>query len=206
MFEGIIKLLQRTSNVVVSPDEFPFKFTYTTYQTNFKTWSIRLEEIAKSLGNEHFIVNGFKPIIRSAQEILGKKDSLLRSSKKEFIYNDVHPGNTFWLPEENTAKFIDWQKVSLGDPSFMIALFARRFGHIWGVENQKFAEKILKSYEKEKQIRYLEELFRARVLERSVSDMVWSIWADIKKNLPIKITTVNENKYYSEANKLMSGM
>lgn len=204
MFDGAMKLLLKTSNVDVYFDEFPFKFAYRTYQTNSKNWSARLEEIAKFIGNEHFIVREFRAVASSAEKILEKNDSLLRSSPREFIYNDVHPGNAFWLSKKNKSKFIDWQKVSLGDPSFMIALFARRFGHIWGMENKEFAKKVLESYKKKKQISHLDELFHIRILERAVSDMIWSVWADLKNGLPVKVDSIDENKYYNEAMLLMS--
>jgi aminoglycoside phosphotransferase (APT) family kinase protein len=204
MFDGAIELLVTTSNIGTGFDEFPFKFTYTTYETNFKAWSVRLEEVEKSLGNKHVIMNEFKSIATSARDILKKNDSFLRDSSKEFIYNDVHGGNMFWLQKENKAKFIDWQKVSLGDPVFMIALFARRFGHMWKMKNQEFADKVLKSYAHKKNINNLEELFRARMLERSVSDMIWSVWAYIKRSVPINITSIDENKYYREAKQLIS--
>ena len=165
-----------------------------------------MEEIKKALGSENPVVKECESIIKPATEILKKKDSLLRSSPREFVYNDVHRGNLFWLAKKHKAMFIDWQKVSFGDPSFMIALFARRFGEIWGMGNQEFAKKVLESYRGKKQINHLEELFYARVFERAASDMIWSMWSDIKKEGAIKNANLNENKYYGEVKRLMSGM
>jgi len=206
LFNEIIALLTTTSNIDINFNKFPFKFTYTTYETNFKAWSIRMEEIKKALGSENPVVKECESIIKPATEILKKKDSLLRSSPREFVYNDVHRGNLFWLAKKHKAMFIDWQKVSFGDPSFMIALFARRFGEIWGMGNQEFAKKVLESYRGKKQINHLEELFYARVFERAASDMIWSMWSDIKKEGAIKNANLNENKYYGEVKRLMSGM
>lgn len=206
IFEMAIDLLVNTSNVSISIDEFPFKFSYTTFKTNFKVWSSRLNEIEMALGEDHFIVSGYKKITGSAQKILEEKDTLLRGAPKEFIYNDVHPGNIFWINKENNAKFIDWQKVSIGNPAFMVCLFARRFGQLWGMNQGEFSKKVLESYKKKKDIKNLEDLFYASVLERAVSDMIWGVWIDIKKKNPMKIEKLEDDKYYKEVRSLMLGM
>ncbi len=206
IFEKTLDLLVRTSNVSISKDEFPFKFSYTTFKTNFKIWSSRLKEIKATLGEDHFVVSAFKKVCESAQKILEEKDTILRSAPREFIYNDVHPGNVFWIAEKQEVKFIDWQKVSIGNPAFMICLFARRFGQLWGMNQVEFSKKVFESYKKRKNIDNLEELFRASILERAVSDMIWSVWADVKKKNPINIDNIEDNKYYKEVQSLMLGM
>ncbi|MEK7185535.1 MAG: phosphotransferase [Patescibacteria group bacterium] len=207
MLEKTIDLLVATSKVGLGFEQFPFKFTYTTFQTNFKVWMTRMEEIKKTLGDGNQILTDFNSVIDSTKEILIKKDALLTSAPKEFIYNDIHPGNLFWLPREGKTKFIDWQKVSLGNPAFMISLFARRFfAYFWGMDEKEFAAKVIKSYQDKKQVRGFEELFYASMLERAVSDMIWSVWADVKKGVAVKISKADESQYYKEAITLMSGM
>ncbi|MCX6703235.1 MAG: aminoglycoside phosphotransferase family protein [Candidatus Zambryskibacteria bacterium] len=206
MFEKSLNVLVETSKINIGFDEFPFKSTYQTYQVHSKVWAMCLDDIEKSLGSDYFIINKFKAVIKSAQDILEKKEGLLEAVPKEFIYNDIHPGNIFWVPAENRIKFIDWQKVSLGDPVFMVALFARRFGHLWKMESKEFAAKVLNFYKSKKEIENIEELFFARILERAVSDMIWSVWADIKRGVPIKITNIDENKYFSEVKELILEM
>lgn len=206
IFEKTTDLLVRTSNISISINEFPFKFSYTTFKTNFKIWGSRLKEIEVALGKDHFLVSGFKKVTESAQKILEEKDTILHDAPREFIYNDVHPGNIFWTAKEQQVKFIDWQKVSIGNPAFMICLFARRLGQLWGMNQVEFSKKVFEGYQKRKNINNLEELFHASILERAVSDMIWSIWADVKKKNPIKIDNVENNKYYKEATALMSGI
>ncbi len=206
VFEKTMDLFVQTSKVKISADEFPFKFSYSTFQTNFKVWAARMKEIENALGADHPLVIGFQPVMVSAQKILEEKDAVLRNAPKEFIYNDVHPGNIFWLASEHKPKFIDWQKVSTGNPAFMICLFARRFGHLWGMNQTDFSKKVLDAYKVRKNIENLEELFYASILERAVSDMIWSVWADVKKKVPIKISSPEESKCYKEAIGLMSEM
>lgn len=99
MFDGLMRLLLRISQVGIGGSEFPFKFTYTTYETNFKTWDMRIKEICQMRGNEDCIPAVYTGVVKSAKVYLGKIDAVLKSAKPEFIYNDVHPGNVFWLAE-----------------------------------------------------------------------------------------------------------
>ncbi len=130
----------------------------------------------------------------------------MRKAPKEFIYNDVHPGNIFWIAKENKVKFIDWQKVSTGNPAFMISLFARRFGKLWKMDQGEFSKKVLEAYLVKKNVDNLEDIFCASMLERAVSDMIWWVWADLKKNIPPKVKSLEEDKYYQETVLLMSRM
>lgn len=199
MFDALIGLIVRISEIKLEQQQFPFKFTYTTYMTNFRAWNLRMKEIDGVLGVSNNFSGVYREVIKVATKYLEDIDLVLRSAKREFIYNDVHPGNTFWLPQTKEAKFIDWQKVSLGDPAFMAALFARRFSPIFQMNAQDFAQKVLISYGKHKNIQNFETLFQARIIERAVSDMIWEMWAAIKSGLPIKIQSPEESKYYNEA-------
>lgn len=203
VFEHTIDLLIRTSNININREQFPFKYTYSTYKINFKAWDLRIKEIAKSTGDDHPVVSEFKQITKKAENILSKREVLLESAPVEFIYNDVHPGNIFWLPQDNESKFIDWQKVSLGDPTFMVALFARRFGHLWKIGDE-FKAKTLASYKTKKNIEHFDELFNSRILVSAVSDMIWIVWADIKKGNNISTPSLDENKHYEEAKTLIA--
>ena len=205
VFQRTIDLLIQISNINIQREQFPFKYTYTTYKINFKVWNYRIKEIAKSVGDDHPLVHEFKQVTREVENILVKKEKLIEGAPVEFIYNDVHPGNIFWLRQGNDAKFIDWQKVSLGDPTFMVGLFARRFGHLWE-DGEKFKVKTLTSYKAKKNIAHFDELFSSRILVSAVSDMIWIVWADVKKGTRIDAPSPDENKYYIEAKKLLSRM
>lgn len=198
MFAALISLLVKTSEIKFGQHQFPFKFSYTTYITNFRAWDMRMEEIDRA-GIHSGLLGAYKEVIRMAKKYLKGIDTVLRSANREFIYNDVHPGNIFWLSQDKKAKFIDWQKVSLGDPTFMAALCARRFSSIWQANAGDFTQKVLISYGKYKNIQNFEALFRARIFERAVSDMIWEAWAVLKRGSSIEIQSPEESKYFIEA-------
>ena len=206
MLHSVLELLLTTSKISLGHEKFPFKFSYTTYETNIQTWWSRLEEVAQVLGKGHLLISEFTSILKQAEEVLRQGDSILKTTRSEFIYNDVHPGNVFWLPEERKASFIDWQKVSIGDPTFMVALFARRFGEIWNQSATEFTKKVISEYSKKKNIPNFEELFYARMLERAVSDMGWSVWAEIKREGSVAIKRLEENKFYPEVKERLSSV
>lgn len=199
VFGTTIKLIARTSAISLTQDEFPFKYTYTTYRTNFRAWEMRIEEIRNAIGDEG--VAGLVDVTEKVRTALEPLEKTFHAIKPEFVYNDVHPGNIMLL-KTGDVRFIDWQKVSLGDPSFMLALFAKRFGHLWGMDAGAFTERSLKAYQSEKDTpSTFEELFRARILERTVSDAVWTTWANVKKG--IKGDPEKQAKYIEETKRLL---
>lgn len=80
----------------------------------------------------------------------------------------------------------------------MIALCARRFSSIWKTNAEDFAKKVFAAYHKD--VKNLEALFHARMLERAVSDMIWEPWAALKGGLAATFENPEENKYVIEAN------
>ena len=86
----------------------------------------------------------------------------------------------------------------------MVALFARRFGEIQNQSTTEFTKKVISEYSKKKNIPNFEELFYVRMLERAVSDMGWSIWAEIKKEGSVAIKHLEDSKFYPEAKERLS--
>jgi thiamine kinase-like enzyme len=201
VFDKVIHLIVQTSEMRINEDKFPFKFSYSSYVNNFKSWESRLEEIMKSYPDKQESMKKMKQISDKVKTILQENEDLLSKAPREFVYNDVHPGNIF-LNNDGEVKFIDWQKVSLGDPSFMIALLVKRFSHLWGIEKKEFRNKVVREYLKLKQIDNLDTLIDMRILERTVADMWWVVRESAKKGE--KFIELEDNKHYREAEDLLS--
>jgi len=200
VFGTAIDLIVRTSQIHISQDEFPFKYTYTTYRTNFRTWDMRIKEIG-NLSKDSNVVRQLTAVAQKARTVLEAKENILCSTEPEFIYNDVHSGNMFLL-KTGEVRFIDWQKVSLGDPSFMLALFAKRFGKIWNLDSDAFMKKSLKTYAAKKKLpANFQDLLLARMLERTVSDAIWVVWADVRSGE--SNVNVEDNRHLKEAKALL---
>jgi len=204
---AIISLIKKVSNIELYQSQFPFQFTYTKYQTNIKTWKSRLSEISH-LGNSQNEINEFlqkiKNVIRKGQNILLNYNSLLQRARPTFIYNDVHAGNTFWLPREKWALFIDWQKVSLGDPAFMLAVFALAFENKVKKSRNDFFNEIITKYTKINQVINFKKLFWLRILEREISNTIWAVWTSLKQNKQLPFSNIEEYGRLVRARKLVN--
>src|SRR3989338_11615401 len=184
-----MRLMAKISKINLPPEIFPFKFSYQSYETSISGWQRRLNEI-KKLGHDkkdlNQIIKKFGLIINQAAKILLHNKKLLEETKTSFIYNDAHGGNILWLSKK--AIFIDWQKVSLGDPSFMPAVFALAVEKKVPFKREEFFSWFAKEYNKLVGIKNFEKLFRLRILEREVANMLWVVWEALKlgKKLPFK--------------------
>lgn len=188
-----IKLMTKVSRINLSPEIFPFRFSYKTYETNIKSWDRRLDEI-KNLGakykNVSEITKEFSAIISRASKILLKNKSVLAKAKPSFIYNDAHLGNTLWLGKK--AIFIDWQKVSLGDPTFMPAVFALAIEKKVPWPREQFFLWFTAEYGKSAKIKNFEKLFNLRILEREVANMLWVVWAKLKQKEKLSFKRIEQ--------------
>lgn len=205
--EAVIDLMVKVSNISLDEKEFPFRFSYHYYNTNIRVWNARMNEIRKLSKNKK-VVNDFvkdaSKVIKRASEILLNNQSILDKAKKVFIYNDVHAGNIFWLPKEKKALFIDWQKVSTGDPAFMLAVFALAFEKRIGDDRDKFFNEIISVYEKKSGVKNLKKLFWLRILEREVANMIWVVWATLKQGKKLPFSQIDKYDRYIRTTNLVS--
>lgn len=184
-----LELIAKTGHIKTNPRLLKFK--YRNYAVNIKNWNQRIKEI-KKIGKKYKeakkLVSALKVLSRKAAKILKANEQALLKTKPEFIYNDIHGENLFWVEKERKAIFIDWQKVSWGDPSFMLAVFALAFESRAGVSKYEFYAKILKEYKKIRNIKNLETLFNLRILEREIANAIWVPWHALKSigKLPFK--------------------
>ena len=205
--QAVIDLMLKVSTISLTQTDFPFRFSYNNYNTNIKAWKERLKEIKINGGNIK-LVNDFiketNKIIKKAEKILLTNQPLLDKTKKAFIYNDVHAGNIFWMPKTKKAIFIDWQKVSMGDPTFMLAVFALAFEDIANIKRDVFFSQIIEMYEKRSKIKNIKKLFELRILEREVSNMIWHVWATLKCGKKLSFNDIEKYTRYTRTRDIIS--
>lgn len=189
MWVAAFKLIAKVSAVKINPRMCRFKLT--SYQTNIRTWHERIKEI-KILNSKHkqtrWLTQEFSKVAAKVVRILLRQNKLLRASRRVFIYNDIHGDNLLWIPQKQKALFVDWQKVSWGDPAFMPTVFALAFENKSSLPREKFFDWIIEQYAKYQKVENFKNLFWLRVLEREVSNMIWIPWSAFKqdKSLPFK--------------------
>jgi len=192
----------------ITPENFPFRkgFTRYSYLTSLKTWRERLFEIAKeSLRKEQKSVfewaEKIEKMVDQSEKILKGFEPLLKKSSWIFNFDGAHTGNTYW--KNGQVIFLDWQKVSYGDPAFTLARFLTSLGKAGEVS---FSDKTLmvRAYLEKKEVPQFAKLVDQRLFERSVADLVWVLWDYIKERRtePVEEAT-NVVARYKEVKKLI---
>jgi len=182
--QGVAKAIALLNTQDITPSNFPFleKYTHYTYSSSFIKWQKRLFSIEQS--NQKDVLNWIRKIEKitsKAKTILEKSESLLEETDYVFSFDAAHGGNTYWIKKENKVVFLDWQKVSYGDPSFTLARFLVAMGKKKGQEVSKVNKTImLEAYLKQRNVPNFEKLLNARIFERQVSDLVWVLWHYVK--------------------------
>lgn len=165
----------------ITPEKFPFRAGYTRYSylTSVKTWRKRLAEIKKSERKDVLEWAGkIEAVVDRAEKILEKFEPLLEKAPFAFNFDGAHCGNTYF--KDNKVIFLDWQKVSYGDPAFTLARFLTSIDKA-GKVSLADKELMVQSYLEKRKIPEFAQLIDQRLFERQVANLVWILWNYIKE-------------------------
>lgn len=185
----------------IAPEKFPFRDTRYSYLTSVKTWRERLSVIKKSEQKDVLDwAERIEKVVDRAEKILEKFEPLLEKASPVFNFDGAHCGNTYW--KDNKVIFLDWQKVSYGDPAFTLARFltsVRERGEISSSDK----ETMVQAYLEQREVPNFAQLVDQRLFERQVADLVWVLWNYIKekRSEPVEQATSVAPRY--EAVKLL---
>lgn len=159
----------------ITPANFPFRFTRCSYDSAVKKWQARLNVIKKA--KQKGVLNWARKveqITKKAAVKLKGFDDLLQRSAFTFNFDGAHYGNTYW--KDDRIVFLDWQKVSWGDPAFTLARF---LSAVRADDKQDFdvvKPVMLRAYLAANKVPDFEKLVDQRLFEREISDLVWVLW------------------------------
>lgn len=150
----------------------------------------RRRVVAKRL-RAGFKVPEFRALIKSIRPVLEKGFAKLESLLKKFprrllyaprfVYRDIGPRNLLTMGSRCIAVDWEWHSVGLADPSFSLVVFMRRFRL-----GPKLRQAVLNEYTKHERVSHLEELIRARELERVLGEATWPFsWTARFMKLPL---------------------
>ncbi len=165
----------------ITPDNFPFRKGYTRYSylTSIKTWEKRLAVIKES--EQKDVLEWAKKIeklINQVEKILKQFEPLLEKAPSAFNFDGAHTGNTYW--KDDKVIFLDWQKVSHGDPAFTLARFLTSIGKAGEVSSAD-KEIMVQAYLKERNVPDFAQLVDQRLFERQIADLIWVVWHYVKE-------------------------
>jgi len=193
----------------ITPDNFPFRkrFTRYSYLTSVKNWRERLD-VTKKLAmikkpSQKDVLewaDKIEKLVNQAEKILEGFEPLLEKATWTFNFDGAHCGNTYWEKKQETVIFLDWQKISYGDPSFTLARFLTSVGEKGKIPSQA-KKTMVQAYtnspyyfrvvKQTPQVPDFVQLVDQRLFERQIADLVWVLWNYIKekKTDPVEKTT-----------------
>ena len=185
--------IARLNEQDITPERFPFRkgFTRYSYLTSIKTWQERLAIIKKAKQKDVLEwADKIGKVVDRAAKILKGFEPLLQKTSPAFNFDGAHCGNTYW--KNNQVIFLDWQKVSYGDPCFTLARFLTsvgKSGKVYSSDKELMIE-TYQTYFVKKANPDFPQLVDQRLFERSVADLVWVLWRYVKrgKTEPIDMT------------------
>lgn len=188
----------------ITPENFSFRegFTRYSYLTSVKTWRRRLVVIKKSENQDVLEwAKKIEDVVDCAEKVLDSNEPLLQKALWSFNFDGAHVGNTYW--KDNRVIFLDWQKVSYGDPAFTLVRFLTSVGKD-GEISDKTKEIMLDAYLKKRDVPGFVGLFNQRLFERQVADLVWVVWHYVneKRTEPVENTGVVSR--YERVKKLLA--
>ncbi len=198
------KAIALLNSLNIDPIRFPFRkgFTRYSYLTSLETWRERLAIIKKSEQKDILEwVDKLKEVVKQAKPILEGFEPLLRESGSLFNFDGAHCGNTFLREKSGKVVFLDWQKVSYGDPSFTLARFLTSIGKKGEIPDGA-KELMIEAYTQTAAYHNLlnshpklavnfEKLVDQRLFERQIADLIWVVWDYTKqvKTEPVEEAT-----------------
>ena len=114
-------------------------------------------------------------MLHAGEEALAR---VLKSHPPAFIFESAHVGHCMRLRRRG-FRFVNWEKVSFGDPSFTLAVFLSSISERDDFLSVK--EIMVKKYLQINPVPECTALLDFRLKERAVSNLLWVPWAHVKR-------------------------
>lgn len=151
-----------------------------TYKRHREVWRKRLLVILRNRRARPWGLK-VKALLPKADRMLdGFETRLGRVLKKHgpsFIFESSHIGHC--LVTKKGLRFLNWENVSYGDPSYTLAVFLASIS-----KRPDFAEvkeMMIKEYLKYNPVAEFKELVQQRLQEREISNLIWVLWAYVER-------------------------
>ena len=179
VFPEIARLIARINAIPVRKDRRAHR-GLVSYTLHKKVWKERLKVIlkdrrTKALGLE------IKKLLPRAETMLDSFEPRLARVLKEngpsFVFESSHIGHC--LLTKKGLRFINWEHVGYGDPSYTLAVF---LASIAGRKDfLAVRKKVVAEYLVRRPVPEFDELITQRLKEREVSNLIWSVWTATQK-------------------------
>jgi aminoglycoside phosphotransferase (APT) family kinase protein len=183
-FPEVAKFIYKINSIPFKKDGFPFQEPMTSYTKSKNAWKTRIEfildcEETKSCGQELLaFLSGVEPILNKFE---GRLRRVLKKVGNSFVFESAHLGHC--LKTSAGFRFFNWEQVSYGDPGYTLAVFLTSLHERPDFEDIK--KTMIKTYLEQKYIPEFAELVEQRIIERHISNVIWSAYMSVKKEARI---------------------
>ncbi|MDP3875275.1 MAG: hypothetical protein Q8Q22_02035 [bacterium] len=183
-FPEVAKFIYKINSIPFQRNDFPFQEPVTSYMKSKKAWQTRIEFIldcreTKSYGQELLaLLPGFESILNQFENRLQR---VLKQVGNFFVFESAHLGHC--LKTSEGFRFFNWEQVSYGDPSYTLAVFLASIYKRADFEEIK--KTMIESYLEQKDIPEFIKLIEQRITERHISNIIWDVYMNAKKETKI---------------------
>lgn len=183
-FAEIAKFIRKINTIPFRKEDFPFQEPLTTYTKSRNSWKTRIEFIldcneTKTCGEELLaFLPGIESVLNKFEDRLQR---VLKQTGNSFVFESSHAGHC--LTTSDGFRFFNWEQVSYGDPSYTLAVFLTSMHTRPDFEEIK--ELMIENYLQSAGIPEFKELVEQRITERHISNVIWSVYMEVKKDARI---------------------
>lgn len=180
LLPSIGTLIAEINSIPVERDALPFDYPLTSYAPHKDKWWRRVSEVS-----EHPVLSQFagnvQALLPRAEELLDKFEASLKTvierGDSSFVFVSSHASHL--MVTAQGLRFLNWEAVRYGDPTFTLAVFLSSISDFSYAEE---ARKVLvRKYLEERPVADFEMMLNQRLVERAVSDLTWLLWMESKK-------------------------
>lgn len=155
-----------------------------SYLRHKETWRWRLETMLLERRSRE-VARRIEKLLPRAEELLHRFDKrlqrVLKKTKPAFIFESAHAGHLMRI-HRGGFRFVNWEKVSFGDPSFSLAVFLASIQKRRDFTRVK--ERMIRSYLRKNPVPEFREMLEDRLKERAISNLLWVGWAYVMRKDP----------------------
>ena len=183
-FPEVAKFIYKINSISFKINDFPFQEQITSYIKSKNAWKTRIEFIlnckeTKTCGKELLaFLPGIESILNKFEDRLQR---VLKQVGNSFIFESAHLGHC--LKTSTGFRFLNWEQVSYGDPSYTLAVFLTSMHERPDFEEVK--KTMIDFYLQQKFIPEFSELVDQRITERHISNIIYGVYMNVKKESKI---------------------
>ena len=188
-FPKVADLIAKINAIPIT--RLPVKFQKISYIPDVDAWHERMEVILRDPVGQDFGLQ-IQKLLPKAEHMVTGFEKRLRHIIHEvgpvYIFESSHIGHC--LVTNGGVRFINWEPVSSGDPSYTLAVFLASIYTRPDFEEVK--EIMIRRYLTQREVPEFAELVEQRLKERQISDFTWLVW--------MRVTRGNASALYEDPN------